>query len=71
MDREDELDRQEKYKDKISRLNIVVGMLKREKKNAMSNLTRMLNQLVVLISDKKYDRRKDSGGNRTFREVER
>ena len=33
-------------------------MLKREKKNAKSNLTRMLNQLAVLVSDEKYDRRK-------------
>lgn len=33
-------------------------MLQREKKNAKSNLTRMLNQLVALISDEKYDRRK-------------
>ena len=49
---------QERYEDEISQLRTVAGVLKREKKNAKSNLTRMLNQLVVLLSDEKYDRHK-------------
>lgn len=58
MDNEDNRDGQERYEDEIGQLHTVVGVLKREKKNAKSNLTRMLNQLAVLVSDEKYDRRK-------------
>ena len=58
MSNEESEDRQERYENKISQLHTIVGVLKREKKNAKSNLTRMLNQFVVLITDEKYDRHK-------------
>ena len=41
---EDKQDRQEWYENKMIQLHMVVGVLKREKKNTKSNLTRMLNQ---------------------------
>ena len=58
MSNEESEDGQERYENEISQLHTVVGVLKREKKNAKSNLTRMLNQFVVLITDEKYDRHK-------------
>ena len=38
-------------------MHTVVGVLKREKKNAKSTLTRMLNQLAASISEENYDKR--------------
>ena len=58
MSNEESEDGQERYENEISQLHTVVGVLKREKKSAKSNLTRMLNQFVVLITDEKYDRHK-------------
>ena len=49
---------QERYENEVIQLHTVVGMLKREKKNAKSNLTRMLNQLTLTISEEVYDRHK-------------
>ena len=58
MSSEESQDGQERYENEISQLHTAVGVLKREKRNAKSNLTRMLNQFVVLITDEKYDRHK-------------
>ena len=58
MSNEESEDGQERYENEVSQLHTVVGVLKREKKNAKSNLTGMLNQFVVLITDEKYDRHK-------------
>ena len=58
MSNEESEDGQERYENEVSQLHTVVGVLKREKKNAKLNLTRMLNQFVVLITDQKYDRHK-------------
>ena len=55
---EDKQDGQERYENEIIQLHTVVGVLKREKKNTKSNLTRMLNQLVVFLSEENYDKRK-------------
>lgn len=41
-------------------MHTVVIVLKREKKNAKSNLTRMLNQLAVSISEENYDKRSET-----------
>lgn len=57
MDNEEKQERQERYENELTQLHTVVGVLKREKKNAKSNLTRMLNQLAVLISEENYDKR--------------
>ena len=55
---EDKQDGQERYENEIIQLHTVVGVLKREKKNMKSNLTRMLNQLVVFLSEENHDKRK-------------
>ena len=55
---EDKQDGQERYENEIIQLHTVVGVLKREKKNTKSNLTRMLNQLVVFLSEENCDKRK-------------
>ena len=57
MDNEDKQDGQERYEDELTQFHTVVEVLKREKKNAKSNLTRMLNQLAVSISEENYDKR--------------
>ena len=57
MDNEDKQDGQERFENELTQLYTVVGVLKREKKNAKSNLTRMLNQLAVSISEENYDKR--------------
>ena len=57
MDNEDKQDGQERYENELTQLHTVVRVLKREKKNAKSNLTRMLNQLAVSISEENYDKR--------------
>ena len=49
---------QERYENEVIQLHTVVGVLKREKKNAKSNLTRMLNQLTLTISEEVYHRHK-------------
>ena len=55
---EDKQDGQERYENEIIQLHTVVQVLKTEKKNTKSNLTRMLNQLVVFSSEENYDKRK-------------
>ena len=55
---EDKQDGQERYENEIIQLRTVVGVLKREKKNTKSNLTPMLIQLVVFLSEENYDKRK-------------
>ena len=57
MDNEDKQDGQERYENELTQLHTVVRVLKREKKNAKSNLTWMLNQLAVSISEENYDKR--------------
>ena len=57
MDNEGKQDGQERYENELTQLHTVVRMLKREKKNAKSNSTRMLNQLAVSISEENYDKR--------------
>ena len=49
---------QQRYENEVIQLHTVVGVLKREKKNAKSNLTRMLNQLTLSVSEELYDRHK-------------
>ena len=48
---------QQRYENEVIQLHMVVGVLKRENKNAKSNLTRMLNQLTLSVSEL-YDRHK-------------
>lgn len=57
MHNEDKQDGQERYENELTQLLTVVRVLKREKKNAKSNLTPMLNQLAVSISEENYDKR--------------
>ena len=47
MANEEKQDDQERYENEVIQLHTVVGVLKREKKNAKSNLTRTLNQLTL------------------------
>ena len=57
--RKNKQDDQERYENEVIQLHTVVGVLKRErKKNAKSNLTRMLNQLTLSVSEELYDRHK-------------
>ena len=58
MANEEKQDDQEKYENEVIQLHTVVGVLTREKKNPKSNLTRMLNQLTLLVSEELYDRHK-------------
>ena len=64
MNSEESQDGQERYENKISQLHAYgSGSVEKRKKNAKSNLTWMLNQFVVLITDEKYDRHKIVEGN--------
>ena len=55
-DNKDKQDGQERYENELTQLHREVGLFKREKKNVMSNLTQMLNELAVLISEETYDK---------------
>ena len=57
MANEDNQDGQERYENELTQWHTIVGVLKREKKNAKSNLIAMLNQMAVLISEENYDKR--------------
>lgn len=57
MDNEEKQEGHERYENELTQLHTVVAVFKREKKKAESNLTRMLNQLAVLISEENCDKR--------------